>query len=426
MAVAAGRRLMAAAGSAGAASPQVLTLATSTPVYADKTNATAVHAALRLDEDVLAADLGGALRSGMAALLLALRSDTVTLNIAADVRSGLPESADELACGDGAAALLTGTADDGELLAEFVSSASATAEFVDRWRAPGELRSRQWEDRFIAGQYRPLAERATKQALASAGLGIDEVDHLIVVGMHGRTAQTVARGLGPRQEAVVDDRSRSVGITGTAHPLLLLVDTLEQATAGQTILLVCLADGADALVVRRTAAPINAAPGSTVAEQVTCGDDSLSYADFLAWRGVIKREPARRPDAARVSASAAARSTDWKFGFVGGRDEATGLLHLPPPASDSVPVPMADVAATVATFTVDHVAQSMSPPTIFAVLDFDGGGRYPCELTDVHAADVRVGDRVEMVFRLVSVADGLRNYFWKARPGTQTSDGGEG
>ena len=53
---------------------------------------------------------------------------------------------------------------------------------------------------------------------------------------------------------------------------------------------------------------------------------------------------------------------------------------------------------------------------MFAVVDFDGGGRLPVELTDVDPDDVQVGDRVEMTFRRLSSADGIHNYFWKARP----------
>ena len=60
---------------------------------------------------------------------------------------------------------------------------------------------------------------------------------------------------------------------------------------------------------------------------------------------------------------------------------------------------MADVAGTVVTFTVDRLAYSPSPPVVFAVVDFDGGGRLPVELTDVDADDVAIGDRVEMTFR---------------------------
>jgi len=38
-------------------------------------------------------------------------------------------------------------------------------------------------------------------------------------------------------------------------------------------------------------------------------------------------------------------------------------------------------------FTFDHVAYSPSPPIVFAVVDFEGGGRLPIELCDCDAAD---------------------------------------
>ena len=60
---------------------------------------------------------------------------------------------------------------------------------------------------------------------------------------------------------------------------------------------------------------------------------------------------------------------------------------------------MADVPATIATYTVDRLAYSLSPPVVAAVIDFDGGGRFQCELTDVDPASVKIGDRVEMTFR---------------------------
>jgi hydroxymethylglutaryl-CoA synthase len=40
----------------------------------------------------------------------------------------------------------------------------------------------------------------------------------------------------------------------------------------------------------------------------------------------------------------------------------------------------------------------------------------PIELTDVDAEDVHIGQRVEPTFRRLSTADGIHNYFWKARP----------
>jgi uncharacterized OB-fold protein len=77
---------------------------------------------------------------------------------------------------------------------------------------------------------------------------------------------------------------------------------------------------------------------------------------------------------------------------------------------------MADSLGTVKTFTIDRLSYSPSPPMVLAVVDFDGGGRLPVELTDIDASEVQVGDRVEMVFRRLSTADGIHNYFWKARP----------
>jgi uncharacterized OB-fold protein len=83
---------------------------------------------------------------------------------------------------------------------------------------------------------------------------------------------------------------------------------------------------------------------------------------------------------------------------------------MEPEALDGVP-------ATVQNFTIDYLAYSLAPPVAVGVLDFDGGGRYRCQLTDVEAREVEAGTRVEMVFRLVAVSpNGVRNYFWKARP----------
>jgi uncharacterized OB-fold protein len=79
------------------------------------------------------------------------------------------------------------------------------------------------------------------------------------------------------------------------------------------------------------------------------------------------------------------------------------------------PVALADVRGTVVTFTIDRMAYSPSPPVVFAVVDFDGGGRLPLELTDADAAEIEIGQRVEMTFRRLFTADGIVNYFWKGR-----------
>jgi hydroxymethylglutaryl-CoA synthase len=215
-----------------------------------------------------------------------------------------------------------------------------------------------------------------------------------------------------------------VGNPGTAQPGLLLADVLDRAGPGQTIVLTVLADGATTFVFRTTDALAGRRAPLPVARQIAAGDDSLRYAQFLSWRGQLTREPPRRPDPVGPVAPASLRTAGYKFGFAGSRCLQCGQVHLPPvrvciscKAVDQMEsLPLADIPATVATYTIDHLAFSPSPPVVLVVVDFDGGGRFLCELTDVDPSAVRIGDRVEMTFRRVITAGGIHNYFWKARP----------
>lgn len=84
-------------------------------------------------------------------------------------------------------------------------------------------------------------------------------------------------------------------------------------------------------------------------------------------------------------------------------------------------VPMADVPATVTTFTVDQLAYTPSPPLVAVVLDCDGGGRLRCQLTDADPDSLAVGNRMEMTFRRMTTVRGIHNYFWKARPAPEAT-----
>jgi len=426
LAVEAGRVALASlAGADGRGAVRQLFFATAVPAYADKTNATAIHAALRLPADALAVDMVGAVRSGVGALLTAAQSATPAMAVLADIRTGLPGSADERDSGDGAAAFIFAGAGSGlPVLAEITGQGCATAEFLDRWRSPGAAASRVWEERFGEQVYGPLAEVAVADALKQAGLTPGQVDHLIVAGLPARAAARIVRAAGVRPEAVTDNRTASIGNAGTAQPGILLADVLDRAGPGETILLVVLADGATALVLRTTAALASHRPQRPVAAQIAAGSTALEYATFLSWRGFLDREPPRRPDPDPVAAPPAQRRADWKFGLVASRCTRCGLRSLPPDrvcqnchaVDEMAAVPLADVPATVATFTVDRLAYTPSPPMFMVVLDFDGGGRMRCQLADATEDEVRIGLRAEMTFRRLVTAAGVHNYFWKARP----------
>ena len=431
MGVEAGRRALAAGPGPGVV--QDVFFSTPDPGYLDKTNATVLHAALGLDRSCGAYDLMGSSRSAVATLLQTFGAGAgpgagrPTLAVVSDLRTGLAGSAEERDSGDGAAAFVC--AREGAV-AELVGRGASTDEFLDRWRVPGAFDSHVWEERFGEELYVPLAREAFAAALKDAGVTEGDVDHAIVTGLHVRAVKAATAGLGVRDGVLAPDLTASVGNLGAAHFAVGLAETLERAQPGQLVAVLSLADGADAFVLRTT----DALPGAqaarraagvpTVSQQVAVGRDDLAYASFLTWRGQLRREPPRRPDPERPGAPTVHRSETWKYAFTGSRCLVCGFRHMPPTrtclschAIDQMQHErLADAPGTVATFTIDHLAFSLSPPVVGVIVDFDGGGRYRCEMTDVKASDLSIGDRVEMTFRRVWTAQGVHNYFWKARP----------
>lgn len=400
--------------------PGAVVLVTPAPAYADRTNATALRVALGLDGGVGAYDFGGTTRSGAGAIRAALASSESQLVVCSELRDGLAGGADETNGGDAAVAFAYDPA--GEPLAEVLSQASVSAEFTDRWRDPGASTSRLWEERFGERVYGPALRSAFEEALDRAGLTAGEVDHLVVAGMHARAIRSFVRSVGLPGTALIDDRARSIGNTGVAHAPLLLADALDRAVPGDSIVVLQAADGADATVLR--AAPALVAFRENRGERDAQAARVVSYPTFLTWRDRLRREPPRRPEPDVPAAPPSWRNAEWKFGFVGSRCEACGTRHLPPcrvcfscgAVDRMAPERLADAEGTVATFTIDRLAYSMSPPVVAAMVDLDDGGRFQAEVADADPEAIAIGGRVRMTFRrLYTASNGLHNYFWKAR-----------
>lgn len=402
-----------------------LVLATPAPPYLDKSNAAVAHAALGLDPRVLAFDCNGAVRSSVGAMAAAIDSRGTTMVALADVRTGLPGGLEERDSGDAAAALVFGPGTPAlPVLAEVLASSALTEELLDRWRSPGDDVSRTWEERFGESAYVPLADAAFADALKQADLLPGDVDHLVVAGLHLRANRAFASGSGVVPDEAADLQGR-VGNTGAAAPGVLLAEVLDRAVPGAVIALVVIADGASVVLLRATDALPGGRPPIGVRDAVRAdGVRSLPYATFLSWKGQLSKEPPRRPDPVGPAGPPALRSNGYKHGFVGSRCDGCGTIHLPPgrvclrcSAVDQMsPVAMAGRQGTVMTFTVDHLAHTPSPPLVAVVVDFDGGGRFKCQLTDCDPDSVAIGQRVEMTFRRLVTANGVHNYFWKARP----------
>lgn len=397
--------------SADVESPDVF-LATTAPAYADKTNATAIHAALDLGQRGLAVDMVGSARSATAALRSARHAGG--LAVLSDLRTGRAGSPDERQGADAAAAFLFGPEQDA--VAVVLGEASATAEFLDRWRAPGARASSGWEERFGLEQYAPLIDAAAARALDAAGVA--SPDYVLVSSPHAKAAALATKRLAPKH----DEPPLGIGWAGAADLGVRLAAVLEQAVPEQVILTVNAADGADATVLRVTDRIADRPARPTVADQATAARP-VRYATYLSWRGLLERDVPRRPEPDRPAGPPSARTAEWKFALVGSQ-APSGRIHLPPSRIDldsgavtaMQPVALAGRQATVATFTVDRLAYSPSPPMIEVVVDFDGGGRFTFELADADPQDVRIGTRVEMTFRRLYTTGGVHNYFWKARP----------
>jgi hydroxymethylglutaryl-CoA synthase len=401
----------AAAAVGGHPVPRSVYFATSSPAYADKTNATAIHAALGLPEDAFATDMCGTGRSAFAALRAAAASGG--LAVSADVRVGRPGSADERLGGDGAAALLYG---EGPAIAEILATSSLTAEFLDRWRAGTSITGEQWEERFGAERYTALIRAAVERVLDSSGLS--GVDHVVVACPNS----AIIKRVGSLVKGHMSESTSPIGYSGAADAAIALSAALDTAGADETILLLSAVDGCDALLLRTTAGLPRARQPRPVAQQ-RAGGLPVPHLTYLSWRGLVDLEAPRRPEPDRPAAPPAARSAPWKFGFTGSGCKACGFVHLPPArvcrscgAADQMSaVPVAGLGGTVATYTVDHLAYSPSPPMVQAVIDVDGGGRCTIEVADAEPERLRIGSRVTFTFRRLFTAGAVHDYFWKSR-----------
>ncbi len=403
-----------------------LLFATLSPAYAEKLDTATIQAALDLPETVSSVALGGSSRMGLAALLLGLdwaAAGKRALVCASDVVVGAPGGARESQGGDAAAAFVTGP-DDGAL-ARVLGRASATIEILDVWRLPEDPFTRQWEERFAADIMAPAMVDTVKRALRSAGVDASTLSAVILDGTNPRTMTALPKALGLKPEQLADTLGATVGRAGCAHAGLLLARALDHAKPGDRLLILCEADGADALVLEVTEAIKSQPPAHKVDRWIASKRNDLAYNTYLKWRGILPFEPPRRPERDRPAAPPMRRHERWKLAFVGSRCTACQAGHLPPQrvcvkcgAVDQMrDERFADTSCRVATYTLDHLAYSLQPPVVAAFVDYEGGGRFSCELTDVDPKEVAIGNHLEMTFRRLFTAQGVHNYFWKARPG---------
>ena len=403
---------------------QSLYLATTEPPYQEKLNSAIMHAALDLPAAIRALDVTCSVGAGLGTLFTAAEGVAAGNRLVAmsDVRMGAPEGAVEQSGGDGAVAFLVGT---DNVIAEIETMYSETLTHQGMWRLPGEKFAKIWEERFTLSQvYVPLLISGGQKVLEKAGLKMDDISAVVLDTPNPRAAGNVAKALGIDPAKFVDGMQATVGHCGAAHAGLLIASALDQAKAGDRILVLSVSDGVDAVILKATDAISSYKGAQTVASLIDSKRNDLAYTRYLKWRGILQAEKPRRPDPARPAAPPVFRGRHWKFSFVGSECTECGARHLPPQqvcvscgaVKKMKGLPFSGRRGNVATYTLDRLAYTLNPPMVMAMIDFDGGGRVELEITDCEPETVDIGMELEMTFRRFWTADGVHNYFWKARP----------
>ena len=406
-----------------------VSLASTTAPFADRQNAGIVKEALDLSDDVATLDLGGSQRAGMSALLQALQSAAggvgPTLCVAADKRAARPASEGELVYGDAAAALLVGP---GPGIARLLATHSLSADFVDHFREAGEPFDYNWEARWVRDEgYAKLVPPAIARALAKAGLAASAIDAFVLPATARGLGAAMAKAAGIPAAAVRDTLAATVGEAGAAHPLLMLAHALETAKAGEKLLVIGFGNGCDVAVFEATGAAI--VPRRGVSGALARRRPEENYLKYLAFNGHLQLEKGMRAEFdQKQPLTALWRHRRAVLGLVGARSVETGTVQYPPseiPVDGQVgtpvtqePYPLAERFARILTHTADSLTYTPDPPAYYGMIDFEGGGRMNVEFCDVDAADVAVGKRMRMMFRIKAVDEqrGFVRYFWKAAP----------
>ena len=409
-----------------------LIFATTTPPYAEKQCAAIIAEALDLRRDIFSADVTDVLRAGTNGLKAALDSVAAgsakqVLVIASDSRQGAPKGDTERNSGDGAAAFLVSQEDT---IASLEGFYSITDNMLDNWRSAQDPFVRSWEDRFTTEEG---LERILGEALSGyfqlQGSAAGDVARVALYAPDGRRHGQLARGFGFSAEQVQDSLYGRLGNTGAAFSLMLLVAALEQAGPGQLLLAVSYGDGSDVVGLRTTAAIKTRTPVMGVTGYLDSKLVLDDYETYAGWRNVwITDSAARRPTPPSPSAAAIWREGDRNIRLYGASCDNCGYVQYPPQRvcvdcqarDESTPVRFSDRLGTVFTYSLDYIAGTTDIPLVIAAVDFEGGGRILCMMTDRALEEVAIDMPVEMSFRKLRVVNGIHNYYWKAIPKRST------
>jgi 3-hydroxy-3-methylglutaryl CoA synthase len=424
------------------ADTDALYLCSTTLPFSDRLNAGILKTALNLKDELQAADVTSSMRAGTTALIdafsLVRSGDRQQILITAtDKRLSKTAHFYEMWFGDGAASVLVG---DKGVIAEFVGSHTVTHDFVDHYRGARNRYDYTWEERWVRDEgYSKIVPQAVSGLLKKLSISMDEVDKLVFPCFFKAEHRKIGKKLGAPPEKLEDTLHEVCGEAGAAHPLLMLIRSLEHADPGDRILLAGFGQGCDALYFRVTDAVKDVGLRNGVKAALENQKAIDNYPKFLKFRELLQTEMGIRAEAPTQTAMTVLwRKRDMLLGLVGGKCTTCGTPQFPRmdvcvnpncrAHHTQEPYEFADVPAHINSFTGDHLTVSVDPPAIYGMIQFQGGGRFMADFTDCELSDLQVGQQVAMSFRkrYDDEERGFTGYFWKAVPlssGTANPEG---
>ncbi|MDD9841443.1 MAG: zinc ribbon domain-containing protein [Alphaproteobacteria bacterium] len=416
---------------------QTLCFASTTAPFLDRQNAGIIAAALDLPKQTHCYDFSGSQRAALSALIVASQNPKTRLLLTAAEQTPIrAASTMEILCGDAAAALLIG---EGKPLAKLHGTKTIYADFVDHYRTANAKTDYVLEERWYRDEgLVKFAPQAILPLLEEAGIEAAQIAHFIAPVANPALARHIAAAVNIKPTALADSLFDTCGYAGAAHALLMLVQVLEKAKAGDWILATAFGQGCEAILLQATDAITDIAKHKTekqgaithtLQDQLAQGIIENNYTKFLAASGRLDIDWGMRAERDnRTAQSVAYAKSRALYGFIGGICSACQTPQFPKShycvnpecgALDTqTDYSFARRLARVKSFTEDWLAFTRDPPLIYGNLSFEGGGNIFMEMTGCETGEIAIGDLVAMQFRIkdIDTVRDFKRYFWKAVP----------
>jgi 3-hydroxy-3-methylglutaryl CoA synthase len=404
-----------------------LFFASTTSPYKEKQAATLLAAAADLPREIRTADFTDSLRAGTTAINAAVDAvksggaETIIV-AAADCRMAEGKSPFEQWFGEGAAAIVIGKEN---VLASVVGTYSLASEMIDSWRLEGDPFTRSWEERFVITEgYLKTMEQVLTRVMDEHGVTPKDFSKVVYYGPDTRSHALLSKRLGFDMAAQVQDPLYSdIGNTGTAALPMMVIAALDRANPGDLILVANYGDGGDALILK-VADPIKGFRANQGMGKFPARKIPISYERYLNWRDLVPLHELSRPSSPPPSITCLWRERKGVLALYGSKCRHCGCPQYPSQrvcancrAKDEFDdYKFSDKKGHIFAYTIDYLTTNRESPAIVGIVDFEGGGRVMCEVTECEPGEIKVGMPVEMCFRKIGVRGGIHSYFWKARP----------